>query len=214
MIEGRLASSNERSALLRLATRLIVEEALEAEVAHALGRGYYEHGAATGAGYRNGYRTGRLKAAEGLIAYAAPQVANREAPFRSALREGFQGRTEALELTSRERVDRVPPRKQPTLWQHHAAAAPLPPPGAQQREQLGREHRIAIFAALALLDPQHHARAVHVADPERDHLGDAQPGAIGRGERGLILRPRSRLDQTCDLLGAQHERQLARLARP
>jgi putative transposase len=70
---------------------------LEAEVEDALGRGYNEHGAAAGAGYRNGYRTGRLKTAEGPIGYAAPQVANREAPFRSALREGLQGRTEALE---------------------------------------------------------------------------------------------------------------------
>jgi putative transposase len=70
---------------------------LEAEVADALGRGYYEHGAATGAGYRNGYRTGRLKTAEGPIAYAAPQVANRDAPFHSALREGLHGRTAALE---------------------------------------------------------------------------------------------------------------------
>jgi transposase-like protein len=68
LIEGRLASSDARSALLTLATRLIVEEALEAEVADALGRGYYEHGAAAGAGYRNGYRTGRLKTAEGPIA--------------------------------------------------------------------------------------------------------------------------------------------------
>ena len=73
-----------------------MEEAL-AEVEDALGRGYYEHGAAAGAGYRNGYRTGRLKTAEGPIAYAAPQVASRQAPFRSALREGLQGRTETLE---------------------------------------------------------------------------------------------------------------------
>jgi putative transposase len=97
LIAGRLASSDERSALLRLATRLIVEEALEAEVEDALGRGYYAHGAAPGAGYRNGYRTGRLKTAEGPIGYAAPQVADRDEPFRSALRTGLQGRTEALE---------------------------------------------------------------------------------------------------------------------
>src|SRR5688572_20883727 len=80
------------------------------------------------------------------------------------------------ELTYGQRVDRVAAREQPALWQHHAAAASLPPPGAQQREQLGREHRMAVFAALALLDPQHHARTVDVADLERDHLGDAQPG--------------------------------------
>ena len=85
LIDGRLASSDARSALLRLATRLIVEEALETEVEDALGRGYYAHGATTGAGYRNGYRTGRLKTAEGPIAYAAPQVADRDEPFRSAI---------------------------------------------------------------------------------------------------------------------------------
>ena len=50
LIDGRLASSDTRSALLTLATRLIVEEALEAEVKDALGRGYYEHGAATATG--------------------------------------------------------------------------------------------------------------------------------------------------------------------
>jgi hypothetical protein len=43
LIKGRLASSDERSALRRLAPRLIVEEALEAEVEDALGRGYDEH---------------------------------------------------------------------------------------------------------------------------------------------------------------------------
>jgi transposase-like protein len=98
LIAGRLTSGDdERSALLRLATWLIVEAALEAAVADALGRGYSAHGAAAGAGYRDGYRTGRLKTAEGSIAYAAPQVASRAEPFRSALREGLQGRTEALE---------------------------------------------------------------------------------------------------------------------
>jgi hypothetical protein len=53
-----------------------------------LGRGYYEHRAAAGTGYRNGYRTGRFKTAEGPIGYAAPQVADRAEPFRSALRAG------------------------------------------------------------------------------------------------------------------------------
>jgi putative transposase len=55
LIDGRLSSSDERPALLRLATRLIVEEASEAEVEDAPGRGYYEHGATAGAGYRRYY---------------------------------------------------------------------------------------------------------------------------------------------------------------
>ena len=61
------------SALVRLAARLIIEEALEGEARDALGREYYARGAAPGAGYRNGYRTGRLDSAEGRIEYSAPQ---------------------------------------------------------------------------------------------------------------------------------------------
>jgi putative transposase len=97
LIEGRLSTPDGRSELVKLATRLIIEEALEAESTDALGRGYYEHGAEPGQGYRNGVRNGRLKTSEGFIDYSAPQVAGREEPFRSAIREQLKGRTEALE---------------------------------------------------------------------------------------------------------------------
>jgi putative transposase len=63
----------ERSVLIRQAARLIVEEALEAEAGEALGRGYYEHGAQN-RGYRNAYRMGKVKSAEGVIEFAVPQV--------------------------------------------------------------------------------------------------------------------------------------------
>jgi putative transposase len=67
LIEGRLSTASAKDELVKLATRLIVEEALEGEAGDALGREYYEHGAQPGQGYRNGYRTGRLKTAEGLM---------------------------------------------------------------------------------------------------------------------------------------------------
>jgi nucleoside-diphosphate-sugar epimerase len=67
LMEGDGEKADLRSELVRLAARLIVEEGLEGEAADALGREYYVRGAAPGAGYRNGYRTGRLKTAEGLI---------------------------------------------------------------------------------------------------------------------------------------------------
>jgi hypothetical protein len=86
-----------RSKLVRLAARLIVEEGLEGEATDALGRDYYGRGAAPGAGYRNGYRTGRLKTAEGVVEYAAPQISDRAVPFRSRLREIIRGRSEELE---------------------------------------------------------------------------------------------------------------------
>jgi transposase-like protein len=42
---------------------------LEGEAGDALGRDYYARGAAPGTGYRNGYRTGRLKTAEGAVEF-------------------------------------------------------------------------------------------------------------------------------------------------
>jgi len=97
LIEGRLSSPDGRSELVKLATRLILEEALEAETRDALGRDYYQHGAEEGRGYRNGHRTSRLKTAEGEIAFSVPQVAGRDEPFRSEVRAHAKGRTEALE---------------------------------------------------------------------------------------------------------------------
>ena len=106
LIEGRLASPAGRSELVELATRLIVEEALEGEVRDALDRGYYERGDAPGQGHRNGHRTHRLKSAEGGLEYSAPQVAGLAQPFRSALRDHLKGHTEALESLAVEMLAR------------------------------------------------------------------------------------------------------------
>ena len=94
-MRGRSEIADGRSELVRLAARLIIEEALEGEARDALGRDYYARGAAPGAGYRNGYRTGRVKRAEGAIEYSAPQIADRGEPFCSRLREIVGGGTEA-----------------------------------------------------------------------------------------------------------------------
>lgn len=67
-IEAMISGEGEgvdKSELVRAAARLIVEEVLEEEVTDALGRDFYEHAAKSGSGYRNGYRQGRLKSAEG-----------------------------------------------------------------------------------------------------------------------------------------------------
>ena len=92
-----VGDGDARAALLKLAVRKIVEEALEAEVTEAVGREYYETGAAPGGGYRNGYRRGRLRTAEGPIEYGVPQVADRTEPFVSRVRAGLAGRTTELE---------------------------------------------------------------------------------------------------------------------
>ena len=89
LIEGRLSSPDGRSELVKLATRLIVEEGMEAESQEAVGRDYYAHGAAAGQGYRNGTRTGRLKTAEGFVDVlngpTAPRVPAAHARRRSLL---------------------------------------------------------------------------------------------------------------------------------
>ncbi|MBX6323788.1 MAG: transposase [Rhodospirillaceae bacterium] len=101
LMEGRSEGGEDRSELVRRAARLIIEEALEGEAEDALDRGYYARGAAPGTGYRNGYRTGRLKSAEGPIDCSAPQIADRDEPFGSRTRTLMAGRTEALETPPR-----------------------------------------------------------------------------------------------------------------
>src|SRR5262249_5972180 len=97
LIEGRPTTCTAKDELVKVATRLIVEEGLEGEAGDVVGRDYYEHGAQPGQGYRNGYRTGRLRTAEGAMEYSAPQIAGRDEPFRSAIREHLKGHTQGLE---------------------------------------------------------------------------------------------------------------------
>ena len=56
LMNGELGTAAGRGDLVRLALRLIVEEALEGEVSDVLGRERYERGEDGKAGYRNGYR--------------------------------------------------------------------------------------------------------------------------------------------------------------
>ncbi len=78
MFEGKTVADRRR--LVRQAARLIVEEALEAEVTDALGCGYYERGEPR-RGYRNVYQLGRVERAKGEIEFAVPQVADTAEPF-------------------------------------------------------------------------------------------------------------------------------------
>ena len=84
----------EAGELVREAIRLIVEEALEAELADRLRREDCKGGGA--GGYRNGYRRGRLKYAEGMVEYSVPRVAGMLTPWRSEVRAALAGGAEAL----------------------------------------------------------------------------------------------------------------------
>jgi transposase-like protein len=82
------------SALLGLATRVVLQEALEAEQRDVVGRERYERG--SDGRYRNGYRPGQVEGAEGRIKVEVPQV--RGVPeHRSALMEFLGGHSEVLE---------------------------------------------------------------------------------------------------------------------
>jgi hypothetical protein len=79
----------------------------------------------------------------------------------------------ARELARRHRVDRVLAGEQPTLRPRNSI------PVAQKFEQHRGKHRMAILAAFALLDAQHHTFGVDVRDLKRDNLGNAQPCTVG-----------------------------------
>jgi putative transposase len=72
------------SALVRLSTERVLQEALEHEQAQALGRGRYERRDGE-LGYRNGYEAGTLKTAEGVLRVQVPQIRGRAEPYRSQL---------------------------------------------------------------------------------------------------------------------------------
>src|SRR5260370_5807051 len=71
--------------------------------------------------------------------------------------------------------------KQPALL-HGSCGIETPParlpPLAQQVERVGRQHDIAVLAALGLLDPNDLLRAVDVLDLQPDHIPDAPAPAI------------------------------------
>jgi len=66
-------------------------------VADTVGRSYYENAAPPSAGYRSGYRRGRLATAERPIEYGVQQVADRAEPFASRVRAGLARRMAELE---------------------------------------------------------------------------------------------------------------------
>jgi transposase-like protein len=98
MLEAMVSGGEEcdMSALVRQAVKLMIEEALEAEVTDKLGREYYARGEAPASAYRNGVRVARLKSAEGEIEYAVPQVRGWPG-WQSEIKAALAGRTGELE---------------------------------------------------------------------------------------------------------------------
>ena len=88
------------SRVVREATRLMIEQALEAEVEQAVGRSYYAHAGRSGGDdgprpLRNGLRRGRIDSAEGVIEFDAPQVRGLSG-WTSEVRQALAGKSEEL----------------------------------------------------------------------------------------------------------------------
>jgi len=101
LLEGYLQggyqhSEQPASEFLKLAAQMVAQEALEQEVTDFLGRERYER-QEEAVGYRNGYKPGRMRSAEGEIELSVPQVRETEQPYRSRLMEFFKGNTDVLD---------------------------------------------------------------------------------------------------------------------
>src|SRR5205814_7884030 len=81
------------------------------------------------------------------------------------------------------------------------------PVGPKDAQELGRQHDVAVLAALAVFDPNDHAAAVDVANLEGGHLADAQPRAISCSQSRPVAQPRHCPQEAGDLLAAEHHRQ-------
>ena len=87
------------SDVFRHGAQLMLQFALEREVAEALGRGYYENApeVSKDRGRRNGYEVRRVLTGEGEISVEVPQVRDTKEPFRSSLLEAYVSRTTTLD---------------------------------------------------------------------------------------------------------------------
>jgi transposase-like protein len=94
--EGIQSSEQPLSQFIRLSVQKMVQEAIEQEVTDYLGRERYERQAAA-EGYRNGYKPGRIRSAEGEIPLQMPQVRGTDAPYHSKLLAFLRGNSDVLE---------------------------------------------------------------------------------------------------------------------
>src|SRR5258708_24192802 len=120
----------------------------------------------------------------------------------------------AVELAGCHRLTGPLAWKQPALL-HGSCGIETPParlpPLAQQVERVGRQHDVAVLAALGLLDPNDLLRAVDMLDLQPDHLAGPQAAAIAETEQHADLEAACDGQQAPGLVLAHHQRDLLRL---
>jgi len=83
----------------------------------------------------------------------------------------------------------------------------------ERGEERGTQGNLAIAAALALLDAEHHALTIDVTDFELARFGATQAGAIERQEQRAVIEILRTRDETLDLVGTEDDRQAEPLLR-
>ncbi|MBU1148348.1 MAG: IS256 family transposase [Candidatus Omnitrophica bacterium] len=91
------ASEYDLSSMVTKGAQVMLQKALEMEVAHFLGRSYHSKGKRRILGYRNGYEDIEINSAEGKINLKAPQIRNSEERFISQILPIIKTRTNVLE---------------------------------------------------------------------------------------------------------------------
>src|SRR4029453_2238903 len=89
---------------------------------------------------------------------------------------------------------------------------PYLPPLSQEIDHLGRQHDIAILAALGLLDPNDPLSAVDMLDLQPDDLAGAQATTIAEAEQDADLEAAGDGQKPPHLVRAHHLRDLLGLA--
>jgi hypothetical protein len=87
------------------------------------------------------------------------------------------------------------------------------PVDTQRIEQSWAQHDVAILASLAAADMDDHALAVDVADLQVSDFSAPSAGGIQRHQQDAVEGPLRCIDETCDLLLAEHLRQVQDLLR-
>jgi len=84
------------------------------------------------------------------------------------------------------------------------------PPGTQDLQQFGRQHRVAILLSFTLLNTQDHALAVNGGWSECDGLRDAQACGIAGGQDSAMFPSPDAAQKLNDFLGAENNGQFFR----
>lgn len=95
LTQGYIQDELPASQFLKLAAEMVVQQVLEQEVSDYLGRERYERQPEV-TGYRNGYKPGRIRSAEGELEVAVPQVRETATPYQSRLMDFLRGNTDVL----------------------------------------------------------------------------------------------------------------------